>query len=219
MDKISLIFPWTLLIFLRDTLYEVHGLETARTRKPKPISFGRCFFLGHPMWKVLRKHLLFVALSLTYRSLLTFHFAFFRYLTERSGLRALSKEKKAGLSMTEPVWNYSWPHTTSEVEMLMRKGRVSRPKSALWTLLCILTNTRVVFLGIAGLEPATIRLKAQCSTNWAIHPIWQSGLVRKRKEGWKAPFLLIISQGRGSVWGSYCGASLGVLSTHWRFYL
>ena len=27
-----------------------------------------------------------------------------------------------------------------------------------------------VGLGIAGLEPATIRLKAQCSTNWAIHP-------------------------------------------------
>jgi hypothetical protein len=44
-------------------------------------------------------------------------------------------------------------------------------------------------------------------------------LVRKRKEGGLAPFLLIISQGRGSVWGSYCGASLGVLSTHWGFYL
>ena len=75
------------------------------------------------------------------------------------------------------------------------------------------------FLGIAGLEPATIRLKAQCSTNWAIHPILQEGLVRKRKEGGLAPFLLIISQGRGSVWGSYCGASLGILSTHWGFYL
>lgn len=41
-------------------------------------------------------------------------------------------KEKAGLSMTEPVWNYSWPHTTSEVEMLMRKGRVSRrPEGAL----------------------------------------------------------------------------------------
>lgn len=103
------------------------------------------------------------------------------------------------------IWSpLYWPQTTSEVEMLMRKGLFSRPKSALWRLLCILTNTRVVFfvLGIAGLEPATIRLKAQCSTNWAIHPILQEGLVRKRKEGGLAPFLLIISQGRGSVWYS-----------------
>lgn len=34
-------------------------------------------------------------------------------------------------------------------------------------------------LGIAGLEPATIRLKAQCSTNWAIHPKREKDLLRK----------------------------------------
>ena len=65
------------------------------------------------------------------------------------------------------------------------------------------------FLGIAGLEPATIRLKAQCSTNWAIHP--KKDIVVNKdwcgKEKGAAPLLLIILKGRGSVWGSYCGAS------------
>ena len=116
---------------------------------------------------------------------------------------------------------YQWPSQSDLLYTYLKQ----RAKSRCWWergesqgqrvlfegYLCILTNTRVVFfvLGIAGLEPATIRLKAQCSTNWAIHPILQEGLVRKRKEGGLAPFLLIISQGRGSVWGSYCGASLG----------
>ena len=29
-------------------------------------------------------------------------------------------------------------------------------------------------MGAAGLEPATIRLKAQCSANWATHPYIQN---------------------------------------------
>lgn len=54
-----------------------------------------------------------------------------------------------------------------------------------------------------------IVLKAQCSTNWAIHPK-KDVVVNKDwcgKEKSAAPLLLIILKGRGSVWGSYCRAS------------
>lgn len=46
MDKIYVLFPGTLIIFLLDALYEVHGFETTRTCKPMSLSLGPCFFLG-----------------------------------------------------------------------------------------------------------------------------------------------------------------------------
>lgn len=61
-------------------------------------------------------------------------------------------------------------------------------------------------MGIAGLEPATIRLKAQCSTNWAIHPK-KDWVVNKDWFGKEGGPLAAHHKGRGSIWGSYCRAS------------
>lgn len=55
------------------------------------------------------------------------------------------------------------------------------------------------FLGIAGLEPATIRLKAQCSTNWAIHPILQEEKAWCGKEKRAAWPLFFLSYHKGAA--------------------
>ncbi len=104
MDKISLLFPFTLFIFLRDALYEVLEFETACTRKPRPISLGRCFFLGHPMWIVLTNQLIFVGIIPLSYVLPPFTFSFYSIKRRTSNLGPVAFLWRRAAQ--PPCWNF-----------------------------------------------------------------------------------------------------------------